>query len=923
MKRVRYLLMMGVWVLMAMGLATTTFAATLNGTVTNSSGQAGRVYLRVFWAGDVPAPGHWGRSIMNGVTSYSIRGVPAGNYVVAGFVDKNGDGIPNISEGVGVSASFALANDGTVTPAGSSDLTLYPQNPPAVVPQTPAFPGAMPLDGGALLMWESPLGGPYGIFVMADSYKVEWSANDFATVLGSKTVTAGNGKDYGVFFVPNLDNGTTYSFKVTSIVGASESVPAEITATPHAPMGGLTISGTVNLDAALDAVGHPFVVVAEGVAGQSFFMQVISSITNGAAFSVPDVDPGLYHLWAFVDMNGDNQPSAGDYWTTVNPEMTVVGTNITGQTLTIEKPNGIAAIETDHVFGEINQGYGVAGYVESGAKRPVNAYITGPAFSEGVDMAWTGDDAYYWQWTGTRPQLTDVYSFLVYYSDGSSETVTASPTAVYDAPVANSITPSGTITAMPANITWTPSATAPAGWLADVNITGVDNGFWWEPDTDFPPDTTSIPYEGPALTPGNYRITVQLCEDWSWNCVSRSQNFAIITGTCATPKSLTVPPADPDGSYMVSWQSSATPGVIYVLEEATDPLFTTELRTIPSGTGLSQAISGRTYGKTYYYRVKATKDGYADSGYRTGVVGCAYPGTTIVGSPASIVVPPADSDGTYDVKWTASATQGATYVLEEASNPAFTLNLRVVYSGPGLKKSFTARPASKTYYYRVKAIVAGAMDSAWRTNMYGCAVPGTELTGAPAGITVPTADPDGGYTVEWLASATPNVTYVLEEALDPAFINGVRTAYVGTGLSTPISGRRENKTYYYRVKAILGAGTMDSVYTVPINGCAIPGTYAVSRPVEILVPTVSADGTLEVSWTASATANVTYFLQEATNPAFTAGLRTAYYGPDLSTLITGRKVGKTYYYRVQAVRAGRTDSLMRKGLNGCLVGGPM
>lgn len=90
------------------------------------------------------------------------------------------------------------------------------------------------------------------------------------------------------------------------------------------------------------------------------------------------------------------------------------------------------------------------------------------------------------------------------------------------------------------------------------------------------------------------------------------------------PAGITVPVSDHDGAYTVSWTPSSTSsGVTYVLEEATHAAFTSGLRVAYSGFATSAAISGRSNGVTYYYRVKATRSGYPDSDWRTAANGCA------------------------------------------------------------------------------------------------------------------------------------------------------------------------------------------------------------------------------------------------------------------------------------------------------------
>jgi len=90
-------------------------------------------------------------------------------------------------------------------------------------------------------------------------------------------------------------------------------------------------------------------------------------------------------------------------------------------------------------------------------------------------------------------------------------------------------------------------------------------------------------------------------------------------------------------------------------------------------------------------------------------------------------------------------------------------------------------------------------------------------------------------------------------------------------------------------------------------------------PASLTVPGSDSDGSYTVSWGASSTSSVTYVLEEATNSSFTSGVRTAYSGTSLSTTITGRSSGSTYYYRIKATRSGYIDSDWRTNPNGCAV----
>jgi hypothetical protein len=328
--------------------------------------------------------------------------------------------------------------------------------------------------------------------------------------------------------------------------------------------------------------------------------------------------------------------------------------------------------------------------------------------------------------------------------------------------------------------------------------------------------------------------------------------------------------------------------------------------------------------------VKAVHPEYADSAWRTAAAGCAVPGTVLpapvsIGYPISDVdpsyrkAPAVDADGSYGIRWAGAATTpaGVTWVLQEAANSTFTANLRTVYEGPDLTAAVTDRATNLTYYYRVKVRKPGYKDSLWKAStgikVIGIGVP----AGTPISIIVPAADADGSYTVSWGASATKNVTYVLEEATDAAFTSNLQSFATGTARSKALTGRSQGVTYYYRVKAV-HPEYADSAWRTAAAGCAVPGTV-LGTPASISVPRSSVGGSYSVSWGASASSGVEYVLQEATNSTFTANLREAYRGVDLTTAISGRSVGVTYFYRVKAVKPGYKDSAWKIGANGCKV----
>lgn len=286
-------------------------------------------------------------------------------------------------------------------------------------------------------------------------------------------------------------------------------------------------------------------------------------------------------------------------------------------------------------------------------------------------------------------------------------------------------------------------------------------------------------------------------------------------GSVDSPSNLLVPLNEAVGKYVVSWTPSATADVAYVLEESTDPAFpeTTASRIAYRGTATSANIGGRKKGERYYYRIYATKAGYAPSSLVAGANPCHVASPL---PPARLVVPATDVDGSYAVSWMPSKSTDVTYALEESTTADFTTGIQEVYRGADTSVALSGRAAATTYYYRVKSVKTGFPDSPWKTMAKGCKV----APKPPADITVPVADADGSYAVSWGASPTVGVSYLLMEATNNTFTQGVRKIKAGTATSASISGRSAGKTYYYRVQATL-AGFVPSDWTTAVNGCPV------------------------------------------------------------------------------------------------------
>jgi len=483
-------------------------APAISGTVTNSSGKSGRIYLNISdrLGVSIAAPG-----------SYVINGVQSGTYTVKAFMDTQGAGIQHANDPVG-STTVTVTSGAAV--AGVITLT----NPTSVAVQAPqitVYPG----NGGNMVMWDGPRD-DNGLPI-ADKYTVSWSTSSTGTpVAGSSDVLSGD-KD----FFAHAGGVATLYYRVTAVVGAGAAASAWTKGTP--PSGTGSVTGTVAFTG-VTPTGPLYVGLLDlSVAPRKLNLAAVINPTSGGSYTISNIAPGTYTLFSFLDQNNSGYYDVGDIGWDDNdpsstPTITVSGAPITAPTLDISSNNvdSLTRITTSHGTNASNEWYNLNLNVMSIKKQVVNVRIaSGLQISVPIDLARRSHGFETWLNIG-RPTVGDVYSIMLSYADGTAETVVRYVTGVIDG-FATPLAPVGAVSYNPApTFSWTAPATAPTEYTYGLEVydaTNSDNSIWYL--SGLPSSQTSILY-GSQGDVSQASLTAGAAYKWAINVTDRNGNQA-------------------------------------------------------------------------------------------------------------------------------------------------------------------------------------------------------------------------------------------------------------------------------------------------------------------------------------------------------------------------------------------------------------
>ena len=500
--------------------------AGVSGSVFNSSSQSvGRIYLELFNSQGEPMG--YGTSLdMAG--SYTLQGVPDGTYTLNAFLDVNGSGQPVSTDPVGQSASFDVVGGAAL----NVNVTLYDNTSGSTVAAPPQV-STTPTANAAMVSWQAPR--DQNSFIPADSFNLYWSTSPNPGPTNyTGTLTNIPVSDSIDEVVSGLTNGLTYYFAVTSVLGGTESAPADSPATVIGnPTGGHNVSGSISFTGTVPTPNTQLFVAAFNMQTQQLILGSAFYQSNPQSFTIPGVPDGTYAIYAVADLNADGRIDFGDLKTNDADAnlVTVSGADVTNASATLAYENAHVSVLTTNLQQGTNHWYQISANIEGRLKRPVAVTLTGgpnlqtTPVDVGINPYGSGFFLMSQNITGT-PIVGDTYNFNVTYADGSTETISGSVAKVLSAFPTN-LTPTGNVlNATSPTLNWQAPASPPVYYTYSAQVSSPTS--YWS-NQDLPASTLSTNYTGsPLALNQTYQYQVQLT-DFAGNAAVQITSFTPVS----------------------------------------------------------------------------------------------------------------------------------------------------------------------------------------------------------------------------------------------------------------------------------------------------------------------------------------------------------------------------------------------------------
>ena len=221
-----------------------------------------------------------------------------------------------------------------------------------------------------------------------------------------------------------------------------------------------------------------------------------------------------------------------------------------------------------------------------------------------------------------------------------------------------------------------------------------------------------------------FRYRVRACKDASSSsqtaraCGEYSAPQSVSIGTIGQVSNLSTDEASgvsSDASYEISW-NTVTDASEYEITESTGGVAQTPVKVSQA----SQSYTGKAYGKTYSYTVRAC------AGSNCGLASSSVSVEVRLAIPQNLVTSrAAPDDGNYTISWNAVSGSAGGYVLEESINIGNGTNWTAVVlaTDNATSHAFSNREGETNYKYRVRACVTTGCialtseSSPWATSL--------------------------------------------------------------------------------------------------------------------------------------------------------------------------------------------------------------
>jgi fibronectin type 3 domain-containing protein len=432
------------------------------------------------------------------------------------------------------------------------------------------------------------------------------------------------------------------------------------------------------------------------------------------------------------------------------------------------------------------------------------------------------------------------------------------------------------------DLTWTDSSANEVGFQIERSI----NGGSFNPLATVDANVGSYHDSGLSMaTTYTYRVRA-----FNGSGVSDYSNTAAGTTPAppAAPTSLAAGVASAS-QINLSWTDNSSNEEEFQIERSLDGISFGLIATVGANQ-TSYADSGLTTGTTYSYRIRASNS-----------VGDSDPTNVASATTAAVPAPPSNlsgiavSDSQIYLTWTDNASNESGFRVYRSTNgTSFTL---IKTLGANVTSySYTGRPASTRYFFRVRAYNATG-ESLSSNTVSVTTLPPQPAPNAPGDLTATTVS-SSVLALTWTDNSSAEDGFKIYRSTDGATFTLIKT--VGWNVTSYAdTGRVAATTYLYRVRAYSRAGESPDSNTA--SATTLPPQPKPNAPTN-LTATAMSSTQINLTWMDNATNEDSFRVYRSTDGVtFT---QIAKVGWNVTTYLdTTCAPAMRYYYRVRAYNA--------------------